>query len=417
MEGSFRLRYENSGILGEQKYIRKEDIDHRVFSMRPVLAIYSNDGAWELRAAPNIYYDTAYERVDIYNEQDKDEFSSYIDWRDTYVSHRGENNVLRVGRQVISWGKMDALRLADRINPVNLERYLVPYLYDYEEGIQHVTAVSWDVFSAQSGFQVVVVPEYQQSRLPSKNNRFSPYYAYRGYDIAADKKPDASQPEYGFRYQKFIDDAELSFYFWEGYPDIPPIGILLDGNGHPQELAYHYGTETYVGMSYSSIWQHKVLRFELGMIHDSVLMMDQRRVSGSEEIQAFNKKRGLSFSDMYLAAAGVETELWSPAARLIMQYYYEELAKPDKPVYAPLRRDGITFSFSQLLGDYDRYQLRFDGQYWTSDGSYLLRAGFRDQFLQHWQWNVELFQLVGDADTTFGMYEHSQYTFRLQYEI
>lgn len=417
LERSVRIRYEYSDALEEQGFIRENDIYHEVISIRPDIRLYTDDGYWEFRAVPNIYYDVAYEKMDIYDEQDVGEYSTDIDLRDTYIGYRGSNSVIRVGRQVISWGKMDGLRLADRVNPVNLERYMVPYLYDYEEGVQHVSAVSWDVFTSHSNFQFVVVPEYQQSKLPSVNNRFSPYYPYRSYEVDDSEEPASSRPEYGFRYQKSIGDTELSMYIWEGYPDFPAAEVLLDDGGTPLHLAYHYDTETYVGISFSSIWDYKVLRLELGALQNNALMMDLRETVTAEEVINFNRKKGLVFADKYLAAIGIETELWSPSSRLIMQYYYEEVSDPEEVVYSKLRQNAVTLSFSQTMGAYERYKLRMDGQYWISDDSYLLRVDFSDQFSQHWRWNLELLHVTGEPDTNFGMYEHTQYTLRLQYEI
>lgn len=415
--GSIRIRYEHSASLQSDDFIRDGDAAHSIVSVRPDVSLYMPGGQWELRAAPNISYDAAYSRESIYDGTDAEDASTDVDWRDTYIGYRGTGNFIRAGRQVVSWGTMDGLRLANRINPINLERYLVPYLYDYEEGVEHVSAISWESLGSQGALQVVVVPEYRKSALPPKSNRFSPYYAYRNFAIAADDKPGATEAEYGFRYQHLLGNNEWSFYFWKGYPDVPALKAGLDQEGEIAELAYHYARESYLGLSYSGVWGYKVVRAEVGVLRDSAFKMDVAHAGTPESIELFNARGGLLSGNRYLAAMGVETELWSPATRLILQYYHEQREELGFPLYTERRQNALTLAFTQPLGDYDRYELRLDGQYWLHDHSHLVRAGFTDRFAQNWLWNLELLQLRGEPQTNFGRYGHVQYTFRLQYEM
>lgn len=77
---------------------------------------------WKLRVSGDVFYDAIYDlrSNNDYNQDMLDAYQTQLRLDDTYVQGRITNSLdLKVGRQVVVWGKSDSIRITDVINPLD----------------------------------------------------------------------------------------------------------------------------------------------------------------------------------------------------------------------------------------------------------------------------------------------------------
>ena len=80
----------------------------------------SND--WKMRISGDAYYDAIYEinSNENYNDDTLDAYETQLRLSDTYIQGRITNDLdIKVGRQIVVWGKSDSIRVTDVINPTD----------------------------------------------------------------------------------------------------------------------------------------------------------------------------------------------------------------------------------------------------------------------------------------------------------
>lgn len=77
---------------------------------------------WKLRVSGDVFYDAIYDLHpdNKYSDDIKDAYKTQARFDDTYIQGRLNSNLdLKVGRQIVVWGKSDSIRVTDVINPLD----------------------------------------------------------------------------------------------------------------------------------------------------------------------------------------------------------------------------------------------------------------------------------------------------------
>jgi hypothetical protein len=88
---------------------------------------------WKMRISGDAYYDAIYDinSNNNYNQDTLDAYKTQLRLDDTYVQGRITRDIdLKVGRQIVVWGKSDSIRITDVINPIDNR---VPGMTDIED--------------------------------------------------------------------------------------------------------------------------------------------------------------------------------------------------------------------------------------------------------------------------------------------
>lgn len=87
--------------------------------------------------------------------------------REAYVEYVSDKWDLRVGRQIIVWGKADGLQITDLISPLDLTEFLAR---DYDDIRTPVEALKFRLLGEKTNFELVWVPVFKPAALPGGDN-------------------------------------------------------------------------------------------------------------------------------------------------------------------------------------------------------------------------------------------------------
>ena len=149
--------------------------------------------------------------------------------KEAYIDWKGEMLALRVGRQIVSWGKADDIQITDVISPKDEASFVAA---DYNESRLGIDAVRLSLLTEKLQIDAFFIPFFTPSILPlAKGNPlkdiiFSDVDGIRIYapeDYRDLKRPNKhiSNSEFAFRASAYTSFADVSLYYFYGWDDIP----------------------------------------------------------------------------------------------------------------------------------------------------------------------------------------------------
>jgi hypothetical protein len=120
------------------------------------------------------YYDSIYDirGVKKYSSQEVDEFKSEIELYDAYLEGSFSDNLdMKLGHQVVVWGRSDTIRITDVLNPLDNRR---PGMVDIEDLRLPVAMIKFDYFLGDWRITPIAVAEQKFSKNPPSGSAFNP---------------------------------------------------------------------------------------------------------------------------------------------------------------------------------------------------------------------------------------------------
>ncbi len=147
-----------------------------VTSLRSSLLLdyeYKFENNWRFKVNAKTYYDTIYDlRNEIYTQDELDQFQSEVRLYDAYIEGSLSENIdLKVGRQVVVWGRSDTIRITDILNPLDNRR---PAIVDIEDLRLPVSMVKMDFFVGDWRITPIAIVEQFFSINPAFGSAFNP---------------------------------------------------------------------------------------------------------------------------------------------------------------------------------------------------------------------------------------------------
>lgn len=167
--------------------------------------------------------------------------------REAYFDWKGEMIALRIGRQIVSWGKADDIQITDVLNPRDETNVVAS---DYNESKLGIDAVRLSLLTEKTQVDAYWIPFFTPSILPlAKGNplhsRVFPEevdgiginYPEKYDDFELPKKR-LSKSELALRASTYTSVADLSLYGFYGWDDLPlirynPNIVFGDGEDMP----------------------------------------------------------------------------------------------------------------------------------------------------------------------------------------
>ena len=151
-----------------------------------------------------------------YTDEVLDSYESFADIKDAYIQGTLSDSVdLKIGRQIVIWGKSDSIRITDIINPLDIRE---PGMVDIEDLRLTETMTKLDYYFGDYGLSAMVIHE---SRLPIEAAFGSDY---RPRDTFGTTAPDSIFP----------DVKEIG---WE--LDNTQFAVALDGRYEGWDLSWY----------------------------------------------------------------------------------------------------------------------------------------------------------------------------------
>jgi hypothetical protein len=130
---------------------------------------------WELRVTPYIWYDLSYviNGFENFTKEVLDTYEWEGDFQDSYVEGPILDNLdLKLGRQVVNWGRSDSLRVVDVLNPLD----------NREPGRADIEDLRWAIGMAKLDWYLgqnwtltgIAIPEIRFDDLPPVGSEFNP---------------------------------------------------------------------------------------------------------------------------------------------------------------------------------------------------------------------------------------------------
>lgn len=222
---------------------------------------------WKARVSGFGYYDWAY-RIDDrsdYSHHVLNDYESWYDVNELWLQGKVLRSLdLKLGRQIVNWGRSDSLRIVDVINPLDNRE---PGLVDIEDLRRPVGMARLDYYLGSWSVTAVVIPELRFDRNPPFGHDFNP----SPLAIATDE-PDhwGDAPEFGGAIHGIFAGWDVSFYggrFVENGPvleiDAPPPFF-----GFPPIVELRHGRFTMLGLGGNYTWGSWLVKSEIAFFDD-----------------------------------------------------------------------------------------------------------------------------------------------------
>ena len=192
---------------------------------RAQIKLDATEGAWRLLAKGDFAYDHL-------GHNDQSEL------REGYVDYAASNWDLRVGRQIITWGLGDLVFVNDFF-PKDYEALFAGRPLEYLK--RGVDAVKLGAYPEFANFELVLAPDFQESRIPDAN-RFRLYDPMPTVTNRETVKP--GQGDAGLRAYRDIAGYDAALYLYRGFQRTP--SMRPDNMTAPARITYFYpGLSTY----------------------------------------------------------------------------------------------------------------------------------------------------------------------------
>jgi hypothetical protein len=155
--------------------------------------------------------------------------------KETYIDVFSRNVDLRIGKQVIPWGKADGFNPTDNLNPVDYSDIL-----DTEDETVGIFSASAKLYLGDWQLQGVFSPAFQACILPDAGSRWQPEYpsfiTYNGVDLPARFRwREAAVPanrfrnsQFAFKISKTAGSVDFSVSYYNGLNGIPDVGNEIE---------------------------------------------------------------------------------------------------------------------------------------------------------------------------------------------
>ena len=198
--------------------------------LRPELQLDLNarfSDAWQGLVSARGFYDFAYTIkgrhsftpavINTYEEE--------VEFKEVYLLGRVTRALdLKIGRQIVVWGKSDSIRVTDVLNPLDIRE---PGLTDIEDLRLPVTMVKADGYVGSWNLAGIAIPEIRFDKMPVYGHDFYPGAA----PLPEEDKPQTSfeNMEWALSLSGIFDGWDMDFYYARIFNDTPHIEQVSSG--------------------------------------------------------------------------------------------------------------------------------------------------------------------------------------------
>ena len=168
-------------------------------------------GSWQARISGHGFYDAAYsiQGREHYTKNLLDTYEQELEFDELYlVGSLTDSLDLKIGRQVVVWGKADNLRVTDILNPLDNR---VPGMVDIKYKRLPVTMTKLDYYIGDWNLSGIVINEVRFDKTPVYNSDFFPGNA----PLPPQKEPtnfSLDTQQYGLAVNGIFSGWDLSLY-------------------------------------------------------------------------------------------------------------------------------------------------------------------------------------------------------------
>jgi len=217
------------------------------FKIQPELR-YQINSHWDSVLSASAFYDLAY-RIQGRSQYEKSLINSNeseAELREFYV--RGtltDNFDIKIGRQIVVWGKSDSIRVVDIVNPLDFRE---PGMVDIEDLRLPVTMLKADYYFGDWNLSTIIIPEIRFNKTPAFGSDFNPSQNRP----APEQTPDSiKNPELAIALNGVFSGWDLSFHAAKFYDDQAHSVLVNGATNHLSHSQLHMlGAATNIALSH-----------------------------------------------------------------------------------------------------------------------------------------------------------------------
>ena len=197
---------------------------------------------------------------------------SGIELREAFMDYTAEKWDLRVGRQIIIWGKADGLAITDIISPKDYTEFLAR---DFDDIRLPVDALRGRLLFDRANVEFLWLPVFRPAVLPPSGTSWAFKYEFPDsvkveFDYPIEPDLSLKNSELAGKvsfYLSGIDFAVSAFYTWD---DLPTVHRTTTSEDDSTLIHYHpeHHRLTFVGAGFSMPWRDFVVRGEAAFYKD-----------------------------------------------------------------------------------------------------------------------------------------------------
>ncbi|PCI45442.1 MAG: hypothetical protein COB41_01685 [Proteobacteria bacterium] len=221
MHGS--LKNESAYFISGEK--RWDKIQNKL-ELKPE-AVLAN--GWEFRSRALLWYDAAMDiqgtRSPDLTHSIKQHYRTTTQLKEAYLLYSADSFDLRLGQQQIIWGKTDALRLLDIINPLDLREFILDDFFDSRIGLVAARLNYYPDTDTEQEIELIIIPDAKPSQTAPTGSRWALNTPTppAGFTVQTlnNEQPNWSvkNTEYGAAWRGNIEGWDLSANYFYGWKD------------------------------------------------------------------------------------------------------------------------------------------------------------------------------------------------------
>lgn len=194
-----------------------------------------------------------------------------IELREAYLEYISDNWDLRLGRQIIIWGKADGMQITDIISPPDYTEFLAR---DFDDIRMPVDALKFRILTSLLNWEFIWIPIFKPAILPQGDNPWAiPMEFPEGMNITFEQtvlpEKEFKNSEFAGKVSMYSSGIDISFcaaYTWDDLPtlhksiitDTTPVNLIITPEHH---------RITFVGLDFSKPFKDFVFRGEAAFFH------------------------------------------------------------------------------------------------------------------------------------------------------
>jgi hypothetical protein len=326
---------------------------HKVMSSRTRLRLEmrANYGEASLFSSVNLAYNSLIE----------EQSGAFL--REAYFDYAGKFLELKLGRQIVTWGVADGLRLTDLISPMDYTEFMAN---DYDDIRVPVNAINIKYPGESFSAEVVYVPVPEYFVMPSgKDNPWDmPVPAGARMDLSGTPEKRFKNSEVGGRLRFFLENLDFSLTALHTYNKSPVTVAGFDPDVNSVLIKGIYEPMNVVGGDVSIPAGELVIRSEVAAYFGEPIAL--KNMSGYERKKTFN---GLIGVDWY---AGDNWTFMAQYMHKIIMDDYGGLGTEQNTSMITARISKELLNNTLKLSVYGMFDVDNVGYYVRAAGDYLL---------------------------------------------
>lgn len=350
---------------------------------------------------------------------DQTDTESEVSLYEGYICWNKKRFRIKVGNQIIFWGKTDEINPTDNLNPQDLREYIIP---DREERKIPVLALKLNFYLTDWILEGIWIPFFKSNELAKKNSDWeisqSPIPSALNINdtilFTHLKKEDTKKPskklknsEWGIKITKTMSKVEYSFsylYTWNDNPvvqkyfnvDSPPyLNIIIPV--HKRQHIWGVDFNTFLG--------------ELGIIGEAVFLYKFFQTQDTSKQGALVKKNYLFY------VVGADYTLFNDLSFSLLEDIYVNLQfvqqiifKYNELIEEEKNRNFMTLKLSNKYF-FDALEIDLLGMYSFDDKDYRINPGITYDFNDFLELNFGFEIIGGEKSTPLGQFNTNDFCY------